>query len=210
MKKRGIIIGLTMVLLMSGCTGKLQSTSTPEDGSLMTVSEKTLNSEPDPSLPADSGEQVVEGAYVYSFKCGYLSGNHVPEQYTMYLITNEEEIDYAETHLGMGVPENEEELYRFDRDLADEFQKMKEAYPISDYNYLLYYTEYSQGGHSHHADSVVYDGDRIYFHYDKQISPEGEVGTDVMDGDFDMAAIPKTFFEGKEFANTTRCGSVAE
>ena len=60
---------------------------------------------------------------MYSFKCGYLSGNHVPEQYTMYLITNEEEIDYAETHLGMGVPENEEELYRFDRDLADEFQK---------------------------------------------------------------------------------------
>ena len=211
MKKRGIVLGLVCVLLLSGCTktmtanpGGGNTSGTSEVPSATATNTGVTKSFDEPEV--EPAEQTVEGAYVNSFSCGYLSGSFVPDQYTMYLVTNEEEIAYAECYLGMQEPLNVEEVFGFNFGLAEEFQKLKEAYPISDYNYLLYYSEYSQGGHYHHSDSVVYNEDRIYFHYDVVKSPEGEFGTDVMEGDFDMAAVPKAFFEGKSFKNTKRYG----
>ncbi|MBQ6231354.1 MAG: hypothetical protein IJJ74_09610 [Eubacterium sp.] len=211
MKRRGIVLGLICVLLMSGCTKNM--TGNPVGGNVSDTSEVPSATVTDLGVSnsiekplAETEEQIVEGAYVNSFSCGYLSGDLVPDQYTMYLVTNEEELAYAECYLGMQIPLNVDDFSGFNTGLAEEFQKMKEAYPISDYNYLLYYSEYSQGGHYHHSDSVVFNEDRIYFHYDEVRSPEGEVGTDVMEGDFDMAAVPKAFFEGKNFKNTKRYG----
>ena len=211
MKRRGIVLGLICVLLMSGCTKNM--TGNPVGGNVSDTSEVPSATVTDLGVSnsiekplTETEEQIVEGAYVNSFSCGYLSGDLVPDQYTMYLVTNEEELAYAECYLGMQIPLNVDDFSGFNIGLAEEFQKMKEAYPISDYNYLLYYSEYSQGGHYHHSDSVVFNEDRIYFHYDEVRSPEGEVSTDVMEGDFDMAAVPKAFFEGKNFKNTKRYG----
>lgn len=211
MKRRGIVLGLICVLLMSGCTKNM--TGNPVGGNVSDTSEVPSATVTDLGVSnsiekplTETEEQIVEGAYVNSFSCGYLSGDLVPDQYTMYLVTNEEELAYAECYLGMQIPLNVDDFSGFNIGLAEEFQKMKEAYPISDYNYLLYYSEYSQGGHYHHSDSVVFNEDRIYFHYDEVRSPEGEVGTDVMEGDFDMAAVPKAFFKGKNFKNTKRYG----
>lgn len=217
MKKRGILIGLVMVLLLTGCT----KNTTPETSSgTLTVSEAPVsvpvenpvdNSAGNPvenpvGNSAGNKEQFVEDAVVYNMSCGYLGDNFAPDQYTLYLVTNEEELCYAEFYLGMQVPENVDEISGFNTGLAEAFQKMKEDYPISDYNYLLEYLEYSQGGYYHHSDGIVYEGDKISFHYDKSVSPEGEFGTDVMEGDFMMAAVPKTFFEGKNFRNVVRYG----
>ena len=68
------------------------------------------------------------------------------------------------------------------------------------------YLEYSQGGHYHHADNVIYKEGKINFHYDVVKEPEGEFGTDVMEGDLIMAAVPKSFFEGKNCVNVARYG----
>ena len=197
MKIRGILIGLVAVLLLAGCTRNVTSEvlcGTPTDSETPVVE------------PVENKEQSVEGAVVYNVSCGYLGSQFAPDQYTMYLVTNEEELCYAEIYLGMQIPENADEIPGFNRGPAEEFQKMKEDYPISDYNYLLEYLEYSQGGYYHHSDGIVCEGDIISFHYDKSETPEGEVGTDVMGGDFMMAAVPKTFFEGKNFKNTVRYG----
>lgn len=201
MKKSGILIGLVAVLLLAGCT---KNTAPAVSSGSLTNSETPVV-EPAEN-PTENGEPFVEGAVVYSLSCGYLSSKFVPEPYYLYLVTNEEELYYAEAYLGMKAPVNAGEIYGFNYDLADAFQKMKEDYPISDYNYLLEYLEYTQGGYYHHSDGLVYEEDRIRFHYDKDVSPEGEIGTDVMGGDFMMAAVPKTFFEGKNVTNTVRYG----
>ena len=76
------------------------------------------------------GEEIAGGAFVNSISCGYLSTDFVPEQYVLYLITNEEELAYAEVYLGMQVPLNVDEIFGFNRGLAEQFQKMKEDYGI--------------------------------------------------------------------------------
>ncbi|MBR6094275.1 MAG: hypothetical protein IKP92_04530 [Lachnospiraceae bacterium] len=207
MKKRGIVFGLIMMLLMTGCTkNPVNIPANTATGTSEIPNTNPSNSENPSSIFLEEGEQIAQGAVVFSHSCGYLGSDFVPDQYILYLISNEEELAYAEIYLGMAVPENVEEIIGFNNGLADAFQKMKEDYPITDYNYLLEYLEYSQGGHYHHADSVIYKEDKIYFHYDVVKEPEGEFGTDVMDGDLIMAAVPKTVFEGKKFVNVARYG----
>ena len=207
MKKRGIVFGLIMMLLMAGCTkNPVNIPANTATGTSEIPNTNSSNSEDPSSNFLEEGEQIAQGAVVFSHSCGYLGSDFVPDQYILYLISNEEELAYAEIYLGMAVPENVKEIIGFNNGLADAFQKMKEDYPITDYNYLLEYLEYSQGGHYHHADSVIYKEDKIYFHYDVVKEPEGEFGTDVMDGDLIMAAVPKTVFEGKNFVNVARYG----
>lgn len=207
MKKRGLIFGLVMILLMAGCT---KNSPNVQSSQTVNTSEITDVNLPDPEVPSENslneGEQIVEGAVVYSHNCGYLGSDFVPDQYVLYLISNEEEVAYAEVYLGMQTPANTDEITGFNHGLSDAFQQMKEDYPISDYDYMIEYLEYSQGGHYHHADNVIYKEDKIYFHYDVVREPEGEVSTDVMEGDLIMAAVPKTFFEGKTFVNVARYG----
>ena len=157
-----------------------------------------------PDTPAKSEEEIIEGSYVKSLSCGYISQYNRPEPDYIYLISTEDEIESAEIYLGMKAPDNEDELWHFRTDISDAFQEMKDKYPVSDYSYLLLYSEYSCGGYYNHADSVVYTDNIIRFHYDISKSPEGDTVTDIMEGDFHMAAIPKSFFEGKKFDNVIK------
>ena len=204
----GFVLGFAVILSMTGCTNNQGKTYNTQNrtGTSEILSENLVTSENSSQNTLHDGEEIVEGAFVNSISCGYLGSDFVPEQYVLYLITNEEEVAYAEVYLGMQVPLNVDEIFGFNRGLAEQFQKMKEDYPITEYNYLLEYLEYSQGGHYHHADSVIYKEDIINFHYDVVKEPDGEFGTDVMEGDLIMAAVPKTFFEGKTFVNVARYG----
>ena len=209
MKRKGIGIVLTAaaILLMAGCTGNAgNSGNTGNTANIAGTSEQpsAVYVPVDTDATSDNTMNVVEGAYINSFASGYISQNEKPEPYNMYLITTEEEVEYAEDRLGMKAPEDEDELWAFSVNVAEAFQTMKDTYPISDYNYLLYYSEYSEGGHYHHSDSVIYDDEHINFHFDEVKSPKaGEPTPDMMDGNFDMAAIPKSFFDGKNFTNVT-------
>ena len=182
------IIGMVVYSLLFGCTGAEKESSFVDDGS--SISSAAIL------------EETIEGAYVNSFSCDYLSQSSKPDQYVLYLVTNDEELAYAEDYLGMKVPDDEDREWYFNDYLANEFQAMKEEYPIDEYNYLIQYYEYSQGGYYFHADSVVYSDDLIYFHFDISEAPDGPYGTDEMGGDFHMAAVPKEFFEDKNFTNT--------
>ena len=62
--------------------------------------------------------------------------------------------------------------------------------------------EYDEGGNYSHADSVITNGKEISFNFDVVESPEGDFGTDVMDGDIVFAAVPKYFFKDMEITNT--------
>ena len=148
---------------------------------------------------------VIKGVYVNSIHCGQLDSRvtEAPEPYTMYLITTQEEEAYAEEYLGMKQPDDPEEikhLFMRNIEVADAFQEMKAKYPISDYNYLIFYYEDSVTGNYYHADSVKADGDRIEFHYDLERRPE-IVGC-AFDGFLHMAAVRKDFFTNRTFSNT--------
>ena len=143
----------------------------------------------------------ITGTYVESFTCGYLSYDQRPMPYALYLISNEEELEYAEKYIGMTIPENGKESFSGHKEISESFQKIKIEYPIKDYYYLFCYSEYREGDHYHHADAVLFDENKLRFHFDKEKKPTGDSVEQIVGGDFDIAAIPKDFFEGKTITN---------
>ena len=81
----------------------------------------------------------ITGTYVESFTCGYLSYDQRPMPYALYLISNEEELEYAEKYIGMTIPENGKESFSGHKEISESFQKIKIEYPIKDYYYLFCY-----------------------------------------------------------------------
>ena len=196
-KKCGLgAVAVIMVFVMTACTNNTGSSNPVFTSAL------PGNTSEEPSSVSTDETAFIPGIYVDTVSCGYLSQEKKPEDLRYYLITTEEEVEYAEKELGMKLPEDEDELWNFNDSVANAFQEMKQKYPIADYSYLFCYTEYSQGGHYHHSDAVQIVDDQIYFHYDQQKSPpEGEPAPDMMDGVFDLAAIPKSEIAGKIFTN---------
>ena len=134
MKRKGIGIVLTAaaILLMAGCTGNAgNSGNTGNTANIAGTSEQpsAVYVPVDTDATSDNTMNVVEGAYINSFASGYISQNEKPEPYNMYLITTEEEVEYAEDRLGMKAPEDEDELWAFSVNVADAFQTMKETCP---------------------------------------------------------------------------------
>ena len=158
--------------------------------------------EPEEIEPEEEIWVEAEDAYINSFKCGYLSQENAPRPYVLYMIETDEEADCAEEKLGMVEPMDPDELWCFNTDVSDAFQEMKMNYSTAVYNYLIYYMEYDEGGNYSHADSVITNGKEISFNFDVVESPQGDFGTDVMDGDIVFAAVPKYFFKDLEITNT--------
>lgn len=144
---------------------------------------------------------TLDDAHVYSFNCGYLSiENRL--NYMPIFIANEEQLKYAQERYGLAYKyDNGFPLKDVEKSVVDEFQKMIKSFPISEYNYLIQYDEFSCGGYDYHADRVIIEQDNIYFHYDKQIEPEDEYVPECMDGFYHMAAIKKEIVEDKVFSN---------
>ncbi len=148
-------------------------------------------------IPASAGGQQSQvptnpatqanGTYADSFKCGYLGDNPMKPGY-LYLVSTEEEAEYVRKH--MDSPANIGVI------------KLMKFYPLSDYSYLLLYTEYGSGGYYMHADSIECVDGRIGFHYDFVDTP-GEVATAVMDGDFHYGAFPKDMIRDVKYTTTT-------
>ena len=67
----------------------------------------------------------ITGTYVESFTCGYLSYDQRPMPYALYLISNEEELEYAEKYIGMTIPENGKESFSGHKEISESFQKIK-------------------------------------------------------------------------------------
>ena len=137
-------------------------------------------------VPANPATQA-NGTYADSFKCGYLGDNPMKPG-SLYLISTEEEAEYVRKH--MDSPANIGVI------------KLMKSYPLSDYSYLLLYTEYGSGGYYMHADSIECVDGRIGFHYDFVDTP-GEVATAVMDGDFHYGAFPKDMIRDVKYTTTT-------
>ena len=58
------------------------------------------------TIKVDSVEEVIEGAYIENVECGYLSFEPKPENGIVYLISDEADIEIAETRLGMKIPDD--------------------------------------------------------------------------------------------------------
>ena len=218
MKKFALFNGIILIaILMSGCTlpYRMYQQKPPEN----------INSEPVCYIPVDVGvdideepgaepgedsgqepvEKPVEGTYVENVSCGYLCFDPRPERNVFYLICDEEDIEIAETELGMKVPEDADWPWDYEAKHIKAFQDIKSKYPIDQYNYLFEYQEYSCLGYSSHADNVVFEEDRINFHFDEIKKPgDGEMVCEAMDGEFKIAAIPKEYFEGRTINNVVR------
>ena len=151
-------------------------------------------------------EEVVKGTYIENIDCGYLSVDPRPENGILYLVCDEEDIEMAETALGMKVPDNAESQWAYVTSHIEAFQEMKSKYPIDEYNYLFLYSKYNCLGYDSHADEVIIrDGNQLLFHYDIDIAPgEGEAVCEAMDGEFKIAAIPKDIFITRSFYNVVR------
>ncbi len=234
MKKTGLAGELLFILLLSGCAQgpDTLATGTPEkieqeeqaeeaeadqaeeaeaeeeQAGQNEAAEEDPTEEEEEATPADDSLQTVEGAFVETIDCGYLGEGHGPESDVLYRISTEEESYFAEVYYDLSRPLNLDELPGYNVNAADAYQELKAKYPLSEYDYLICYSEYCEGGHSHHADSLVVDGDTICFHYDEVRSPEDGFAPDVMDGEIDMAAVPKAFFEGKKFRNLWQTDSL--
>lgn len=154
----------------------------------------------------ESVEEVVKGTYIENINCGYLSVDPRPENGILYLVCDEEDIEMAETALGMKVPDNAEGQGSYVTSHIEAFQEMKSKYPIDEYNYLFSYSKYNCLGYDSHADEVIIrDGNQLLFHYDIDIAPgEGEAVCEAMDGEFKIAAIPKDIFITGSFYNVVR------
>ena len=217
MKKLFLLNGILITVLFSACSLQPRLYQQPAP--------PNVNGGPSSSVPLDDTgvgmgfvkdpeegtEQIIEGAYVENIGCGYLSISPRPDRNTMYLVCDEQDIKVAEDVLGMKVPDNADWPWDFETGHVGAFQKMKEDYPIEDYNYIFMYEEHACLGYSSHADGVAYDNDRIYFHCDVVKRPaEGEAVCDAMDGEFKIAAVPKSAFDGKTFKNVVTPSSLVE
>ena len=207
MKKLFLLNGILFTMFMAGCSLQPRLYQQPAPSN--------INGGPS-SIPIDDTgvglgtsedleEQIIEGTYVENISCGYLSIEPKPESYYLYLVCDEKDIEVAETVLGMKVPDNADWPWDYSTGHVGAFQNIKEQYPIEEYNYIFEYKEHSCLGYSSHADGVAYKGDRIYFHCDVVKSPaEGEAVCDALDGEFKIAAIPKSAFDGKTFTNVVK------
>ncbi|MBR5349130.1 MAG: hypothetical protein IK125_07835 [Lachnospiraceae bacterium] len=199
MRKGKWMAGILTLTLLCGCTNAKPNAhaGTVEAGTRTTSIEIATSGEieADPEetkvAPAEGttpsstdGYPIIEGTFTDTYHLGYLSEDNKPEDLVVYLIDTRAELDYVTEKMGKAV--------------SAVIGELSEKYPFSDYDYLFMYTEYSAGGYYHHADSVQYVGNLLFFHHDVIVTPEGAV-TCVMDGDMDVAAVPKAFIENNHF-----------
>lgn len=141
-----------------------------------------------------------DGVYVNSFTCGYLSGERRPPRWEIVLITNEEELAFAEKSYGLKQSEEDSEIDKANG-IAEVFQDMKSKYSLDDYDYAVCYAEVPSGGHYLHADKIyIDDRKRLGFSLDNDsyFPKDGDTVTEEMGGFMHMAAIPKTILEGMD------------
>ena len=214
MRKMIILNAVLVTLLMSACVNpfsrRLYQQPAPSNintGSTQkpsTDTEEPIKDTEDPDNKQDE-ETVIEGTHIENISCGYISVSPRPDDYVLYLVEDEADIEAAEDKLGMKVPENPDHSWEYSSGLTDVFRDFKDKYPIEEYAYLFIYEEHGCLGYKSHADKVVYRGDCIYFHYDVSEGPNpGESVCDAMDGEFKIAAIPKDVLKGKTFVNVMR------
>ena len=211
MKKLVLLGGLFAAMMMSACSLRPRLYQQQPPSVPIVASSPALPSDAGNPIDEEPVEELLEGAYVENVGCGYLSVSPKPESNILYLVCDEEDIKEAETILGMKVPDDADWVWAYETNHVEAFQKLKNDYSIEEYNYLFLYEEHSCLGYSSHADGVIITDDKIDFHYDVVKSPkEGEAVCDAMDGEFKLAAIPKKYFEGREFINVIRPSDLRE
>lgn len=152
-----------------------------------------------------SGERVYTSdvIYVTSYNCGYVPPEYCPPDMYVFIET-EEQLAFAEERFNLKAPDDLSEEEKYEQyPFSDSIQRMKENFPISEYNYFFTYDEVSSSGYRLHTDRVVISGDEIRFEMDDgSFTPEeGSVQSAVMGGFFHIAAVPKRHCENITFSN---------
>lgn len=200
MKIISLLIMAIMMLMLAGCSGsKGTEAQKPTVDSVNVIADE------------EDKECVIEGTHIENMNCGYISNNIRPEPYVLYLITDEADLEAAETKLGIAIHEDPDGDGQYYTTHIDVLRNIMSNYPLASYDYLFVYLEYGSLGHSSHADKVVYKDEALYFHYDAMESPdENQAVCDAMDGEFKIAAIPKEAIKDKKFTYNVRPSEIED
>ena len=216
MKRIRLLIVSVLILMLTACGGSAggKNKAAADSGS---GSGQNSGSDLNGGVDQDSADGIsagadgkdneiaIEGVYIENSSCGYISNNPRPEPYVLYLITDEADLEAAETKLGIAIHEDTDGNGQYYTTHINVLQNIMKNYPLECYVYLFEYLEYASLGHHCHADGVVYRDEALYFHYDVMESPgEDSVVCDAMDGEFIVAAIPKDAIKDKTFSYNVR------
>ena len=213
MKKTFLISGIIVsTMFLSACTMPYRLYQQKPPANLNNGSQVAPPGDVGVPDTVESVEEVINGTYIENIECGYLSIDPKPENGVLYLVSDEADLAAAETVLGMKVPDNAEWPWDYETAHVEAFQEMKNNYPIEQYSYLFLYQEYSSlGYHSHSDDVVIRNGNELIFHFDEVKSPgEGEAVCEAMDGEFKIAAIPRSALLARSICNVVRPSDLVE
>jgi len=123
MKKTAFYVAMAMLLSLITACGQQndktehsssesasQSTHETEHSTSESASQSTHKTEHSTSESASQSthEEVItytsKDIYINSFECDYISQEQKPEQYKVYVIETQEQLDYAKENLGIGFP----------------------------------------------------------------------------------------------------------
>lgn len=155
-------------------------------------------------IKEEATEETEEEGIIYTNEDIYIvtidgvcNSVYEPLKFHNCVIETEEQLELATELFYLDRPINEEYAEFYPIDVWTEFQKMKDLYPLEEYNYLLSYKQVS-GNYDLKADKVKITEEHIKFLMsdDSEYPEEGESQPCLELGFFHMAAIPKEYCEG--------------